>query len=84
MEKTPLVIRRMSEERGRPPGLLMGISGASNAHSASLRSLGYTGSALPRMPSEICVRDMFRIGYLRAAFASLSPFAILSKLAALQ
>src|SRR5215469_9169094 len=63
----------MSEERGRPPGLLMGMSGASTAHSASFTSLGYTGNATPGLPSEICVRDMFRIRYLPAASASFSP-----------
>jgi hypothetical protein len=47
----------------------VGMSGASRAHSASFKSLGYTGNAMPGMPSEICVRDMFRIGYLRAAIA---------------
>ena len=60
-------------------GLLVGMSGASNAHSASFTSLGYTGNAMPRMPSERCVRNPFRLGYLRAAFASLAPFHTLNQ-----
>jgi transposase len=77
--EAPLVMRRMSEERRRPCGLLVGIKGASNAHSASLRSLEYTGNATPKMTSEICVRYTFRVGYLRASFPSFSSFQALTK-----
>jgi hypothetical protein len=79
-------MRRISDDRGRPWGLALGMSGARSAHSAaptphrslrivhsaSFTSLGYTGMAMPGMPSERCLRHMFRVGYLRAASARLS------------
>src|SRR5262249_12702480 len=67
----------MSEERGRTCGLDVGIQGASNAHSASLRSLGYTGTALQEMPYRRwppnAAEHTFRIGDLLLAFEQLSP-----------
>jgi hypothetical protein len=56
------VMWRISDVRERPLGLLVGMRSASSTHSASLTSLGYTGIAMPGMPSEICVRYMFRLG----------------------
>jgi hypothetical protein len=35
------IAARMSVLRGCPPGVALGISGSSRAHSTSLRSLGY-------------------------------------------
>lgn len=61
-EKTPVVLRRLADDRGRPGGVLVGSSGASSAHSASFTALGYTGTALPEMPSAICMSYLVRLG----------------------
>ena len=49
-----VLLRRISDDRGQTRGVLLGIRGASSAHSASFPSLGSTGDALPGMPCRGC------------------------------
>jgi hypothetical protein len=65
-------ICRISTDRGRPPGLAAGTSGASRAHSRSDKS---PGEAIPKCPPKGLCRNM---PFSEGSSCSLSPFHTLS------